>query len=398
MTGDRYLRGYMTVKITAAEISQLLTALCDAGFELRDICSMDPLSATTKVPQNAYNMLAAFVEKRGGAVVPLRGSGAFPQIHDLVRRPILIIGILLIILLSVVIPKRILFIHVDGNAAVPEKLILEQAEAAGIRVGTSRREIRNEAVKNHLLEQIPALQWVGINTKGCVAVISVRERIHVTEALYTTKVSSIVAARDGIITSCTAVKGDLLCKVGQAVQEGEVLISGYKDVGLCIRATRSEGEIFATTKRNQKLLLPLIYEKKGEQAGSSKKISLIIGKKHINFCNDSRILGGICDRMYEEYYITLPGGFRLPVGIAVETVTEYAPSGATELLPNAERLAEVLADDYLCACMLSGKILQVTRLPAQSDGVCSLNSRYVCIEQIGVEKNEENLESYGKNG
>ena len=36
--------------------------------------------------------------------------------------------------------------------------------------------IRSEKVKNSLLQRIPQLQWAGINTDGCVAVISVREK------------------------------------------------------------------------------------------------------------------------------------------------------------------------------------------------------------------------------
>ena len=61
----------------------------------------------------------------------------------------------LLLALCMWVPEHVLFLSVEGNSAVPEAKILEAAESAGIRIGISRRAIRNENVKNRLLSAIP---------------------------------------------------------------------------------------------------------------------------------------------------------------------------------------------------------------------------------------------------
>ena len=79
-------------------------------------------------------------------------------------------------------------------------------------------------MKNALLQQIPTLQWAGINTDGCVATISVREKTVQMQQDVRYPVISIVAVRDGYITQMTVTAGSAGCKVGQSVEKGQVLI------------------------------------------------------------------------------------------------------------------------------------------------------------------------------
>ena len=83
----------------------------------------------------------------------------------------MVIGLCLLLLLVCILPTRVLFMRVEGNESIPENLILEAAEDCGIRFGASRSAVRSEKVKNGILSRISELQWVGVNTKGCIAVI-----------------------------------------------------------------------------------------------------------------------------------------------------------------------------------------------------------------------------------
>ena len=79
-----------------------------------------------------------------------------------------------------------------------------------------------------------------MNTRGCVAVISVRERPEEAQVDRPGTVSAVTAAQDGIIERVTVTNGTALCRPGQAVRAGETLISGYTDCGRTIRAGRAE--------------------------------------------------------------------------------------------------------------------------------------------------------------
>ena len=275
---------------------------------------------------------------------------------------------------------------------VPSRLIAEQAEQCGIYFGASRKTVRSEQVKNNLLFQMPQLQWAGVNTSGCVAVITVRERKAEDLMEHTGTVCSIVAARDGIISEIMVLRGNGLCKPGHAVKEGQVLISGYTDCGICIQATRAEGEILAHTQHRLSAVFPEERTLRGEIIGTEEKISLIIGKKQINFSKGSGISGSTCAKIYTENYLTLPGGFRLPIGIATETYIQR--EAETDLLNDGASQLTEFACLYLTQQMQAGSVLGGNCKITEENGFCRLEGTYSCREMIGRFRLEENLPIY----
>jgi hypothetical protein len=159
-----------------------------------------------------------------------------------------------------------------------------------------------------------------------------------------------------VVISCTATRGTLLCSPGQAVHGGQILISGYTDTGLSIRAGEAAGEIMGQTMRKIEAVTPAVSFQNAPSEKELKKISVIIGKKRINLWKDSGIFDATCDRMYEEYYITLPGGFRLPMAFAVErfTVMELHRQQVTQA--KAQALLSAFAQNYLKQTMIAGSI------------------------------------------
>ena len=315
---------------------------------------------------------------------------------SLIRRPIMVLGIVLILLLSWYLPTRVLFITVEGNEGIPTNLILEKAAECGIAFGANRREVRSEKMKNNLLAALPELQWTGINTYGCTAVISVTEKTAPEEYVTNRGVSSIVADRDGIIYSCTVTSGNPVCVEGQAVRAGETLVSGYTDCGIRIQATRAEAEIYAQTMRQLTVKTPLDYTQKGDVYQVKEKYSLILGKKRINFSKDSGISPSGCDKMYLQYYCVLPGGFQLPISIVVERWCYRSTHSVTTASESPQLCTEDFAKAYLSQQMLSGKILGKFESGDVGDAVCTLTGRYICLEMIGRERSEEIIKHNGK--
>ena len=385
----RSLAGSLRLRITSADLAGSLSALTSLGSPVYQVEQTGPLTFELTVARRDYSRVAKLLERRGEKLEILRRQGSFWALAGLKKR-----GLAVLLALAVFLPTRVLFIQVQGNETVPTRLIIEQARDCGIGFGASRREVRSERVKNRLLEAIPELQWAGVNTAGCVAVISVRER---TQAEQTEKpsmgVSSIVAARDGVISSCTVLRGNQLCKVGQAVRAGEVLVSGYIDTGLFLRATQAEAEVFAQTQRRLKAVTPENCLQKGEVIRVEKKYSLIFGKKQINFYNDSGIFSGSCDKMYAQYPLTLPGGFQLPVALAVETLY-YREARTGSVAPeDARALLDAFAENYLRGQMVAGSILDRRDDLLQEGGVFHLTGEYACQEMIGRVRSEEMIES-----
>lgn len=389
------LSGMVEVTVICADPAQVMTMLEQKGIELRDIRMPDELTLVVLIRRWQERLLIALCEKKGLDVKITGRMGFYWKLNALWHRPVLLIGILVMLLVGMYLPSRILFIRVEGNTSVPGRLIVETAADCGIRFGANRRQVRSEKMKNALLEAMPQLQWAGVNTKGCVAVISVRERQEEAAEQKQDAVGSIIASRDGVITSITTIRGNPVCKVGQAVKVGQILISSYTDCGISIRADRAEGEIFAQTDRKTAVLYPTDRQQRGEIVGSETKYSLIIGKNRINFYFGSGISGMSCVKMYEENYMTLPGGFHLPVILVKETWLQYDTEDVfTE--PQQEQL-ENFSRKYLKCQMIAGSILTESYEISQTEEMIVLTGHYACREMIGQFRKEEIIKPDGTN-
>ena len=327
--------------------------------------------------------------KLGDQIEIVGKKGWYWTLVGLRKRSVLVLGVALLLWLTLVLPTRVLFLRVEGNVNVPANQILEAAERCGIRFGANRREVRSERVKNRLLEEVPQLQWAGVNTYGCVAVISIREKQEERGETADNCIHSMVAARDGVILTATATAGNLLCQPGQAVKKGQILISPYLDCGICLRLENAEGEIMAQTKREMTAVTPVQTLKKGSVRQGQAKYSLLVGKKRINLWKDSGISGSSCGRMYEEYYITLPGGFRLPLGIAKETAICYELTAVDGEPVYAEQMLGDFAEGQLIAGMVAGQIREAKCHFDRSGGIYVLTGQYRCTEMIGRVRKEQ---------
>jgi len=396
VSNQSMIDSYVTVELTSADLTGFLRSLNASGVPVFSVERRDSLTIILKVIRSDVMTLQNIAGRKGATMKVITVSGPVYWLKGLLSRPLLITGMFLLVVLVLWLPTRVFFISVEGNQYLSTSRVLEEAEKCGIVFGASRREVRSEKVKNSLLAAIPELQWTGINTFGCMAVISVEERNDEPHHEQGHTVSSIIAVRDGVIESCISSKGDLLCKPGQAVQKGDILISGYTDCGIKITADRAEGEVFAKTVHEITVVTPLDYCQKGEVLHYNRNYSLLIGKKRINFYKGSGIPGMTCDKLYTEYYVQLPGGFQLPLGIAVTETVLYDESSAQASACNTDFLMQDRAQGYLLSQMVSGKILYKDVSVEQRESLHVLHGRYLCSEMIGRTQTERILDQYGK--
>lgn len=380
------LAGLVRVSLTCADPPKALSDVRGLGIPVSEVEYIDELSLCCTLSRRDQEKIASLAKQKGWELRILHRQGIFWSFLCLFRRPVLVAGMCCLLLLSLLLPGKILFVQVDGNAYVATNLILEAAAKHGICLGASGREIRSEKLKNALLEEIPQLQWAGVNAKGCVAVISVRERQQEQPREILPPVTNLVAAIDGIVQSVTATQGTPLCKPGDAVVKGQTLISGYSDLGICLHGTQAKGDVYGLTQRKLTAISPLIYQSRSNFARQEVKYALLLGNKRINFYKSSGILDASCARIYSVWYMTLPGGFRLPVGV-VQEVWQYYDF-------QQYRMQELDLDDtakaYLLRQLTDAKILHSHTDLQEDDSAAILRGSYVCREMIAQIQIEEN--------
>ena len=384
--------GTVRIRMVCAEPERMIAVLNRNGIVLHDVNFADPLTVSFLISARDYESLKSVSKITDVKITAVSRKGFCWTILTLWKRPVLLIGFCILMLLSLSVPGRIFFVEVKGNADIPTNLIISRASDCGIDFGASRRDVRSEKVKNALLQSIPQLQWVGVNTTGCVAVIGVQERASSDTVRLKGMVSNIVADTDAIIKSYTVIKGSPLITVGLAVKAGQVLVSGYTDCGLTVKASRSEAEILGETTRRICVISPGFNRKRGELIDTQVKYYLQIGKNIIKFSKDSGISDTECVKMYESISVKLPGGFQIPVSVIKQTCCYYTHVDSMQL-HDADWLTEQ-ATAYVCGQMVAGRIVQDQTSVQHDANAIRLIGNYICLEEIGRIKYEEILHGY----
>ena len=381
--------------VISADLGSFYNAVLQSDIPIGKIHHIDELKIAITFHGKDLGRIRNLCIKIGAELQIQSGGEAVRTLRKWLRRPVLNFGILLLVFLALWLPSVILFVQVDGNHSIDDRLIMEVAEQCGLAFGAKRTLIRSELIKNAMLEKIPELRWVGVNTSGCVATISVSEREILDEVQPYDGVSRIIAVRDAIVDSCTVTSGTPLCVPGQAVKQGQTLVSGYENVGILMKGTRADGEVFGQTMHTVNVVMPAFTAKKGDALRKFFEFGMIVGKKQINFFNNSRIFGVVCDKMYEQYQVTLPGGFELPLSFFVISTTVCEEISDVDLVSDDEEL-KVFVRNYLNQCMVSGQIQSAVEVIETQDDCSRLAGYYICQELIGREQTEEMIVEYGK--
>ena len=385
--------GTVKIQIVCADCSGMMRKLGVRGILLWEVRCLDYLTVQFACAAKDVRNIKEIAAKTGAEVIIRNESPLQIAVRHLIKRPLMILSFMLLTVLVLYVPTRVLFIRIEGNTNIPTKRILEQAEICGIDFGASRRLVRSEKVKNALLDAIPELQWAGVNTSGCVATISVREKTKDTDEEPLAGIGNIVADIDGVIQNCTVQNGTALCKVGDAVTPGQILVSGYTDCGIAIKSVRAKAEITAITIHKLQLVTPSSICQRGTVVRQERRFSLRIGKKIINFFKDSGISDTSCVKMYTEEYLTLPGGFQLPVSFIIQTCTYYTEPVKTEtstdwILAYSKR--------YLLDHLQAGQVLREHIQTEYGSGLYCMYNEYICLENIGQFVNEEIVKHDGQ--
>ena len=383
------------LSVTGGNIADTLRILTQNNIYLYDVIQYDELTAGISVSPLDITVIKNILNKRGDRYEQHNNSIYTKMLRVLQRRYILLLSLLVFIGVTIWIPTRIFFIEVTGNVHIPDNRILEIVSGYGLHFGAVREEIRSEAIKNQLLAEVDSISWVGVTTNGCIATVQVQEKPIAEEQKSVHIVSSIVATCDGVVEEVTATQGKAICKPGQAVRAGQVLISGYEDHGFLIKARRAEGEIIAQTIHSVAALTPLTVVKRTEKLYTETSYSVKIGKNIIKFNNNSGISPTTCVKLYEEKSVALPGGYLLPVTLMIETVIYYK-TDLNDLKEDDVLWMENLTQAYIEENMLGGNVLRKSREYRMTEQSCLLKAIYTCREQIGKNRIEETLDFYGK--
>ena len=376
-----FLCGCVRVRITAASPQWLLKKLAARRLAFRILGRQDAFTMELLVRLRDLPAVCTAAERHGAELRVLEQCGAPAIFGGLRKRPLLVVLLLAAAVSAVVIPKFVFFYEVSGNETVPSEQILRELRELGVGFGTYGPDIRPQELKNRMLLRIGKLQWLTVQQNGMCARVVVRERPEKEPVADRKTPVNVVASRAGIITEVHAEAGNCLCRVGQAVLPGQLLISAYTDYGYKTKATAALGEIYAETVRRTVCVTPSTVIYKQDMHRTGRRVSLLIGRHRI-------VLSGApepstnAEKQTKTWYLILPGGFSLPLGIEIERISEYDTREEDLTAEQAAARCRDQAEQAATHDMIAGVILSEQQSIVCSGGVYRRTSALSCREMI----------------
>lgn len=377
----RYIFGTILAQVVSAEPGEAISYYTRMGIHIMEPSITAPLTLRLRIPARQWRRFGVLAEARGDACKLLKKHGLIPDVLSKRKRIPFALALCALVVFALYAPSRLWFLRVEGNERVPAGQIEAVARECGLTFWTKVKEISSERFKNLILNEIPELQWAGVNFNGGVATVSVRERLEGDEVRQTDQITNVVASRDGIILSMSVLGGQAVCETGQAVTAGEILVTGCIEHEYQTQYTCADAEVYALTQRKIEAIVPDTIQEKHYTGEEERVVKLILGRNKIKIFGNSGISGTTCDKMTTVKTLKLPGGYALPISLVIETYRVYAPEPiSTE--DKAEQIMSNYLHDYIHGDMVAGEILDSTQILEVDEGLYRLSATYSCREMI----------------
>ena len=289
----------------------------------------------------------------------LKTRGFAKSAKKALRRPGLILGLLLALFLTFESSRYVWDIEVYGNETLTKEEIVGLLADNGFYIGCRHTSLDLHILCNDLPRIDGRIAWISVNMIGALAEVQVYEtRDRPGGAKEGGLPVNLVAAKEGEIVRFELTGGRPVVGVGQTVETGQLLVAGYseKETGLFPRA--SSGRVFAKTVIEESVFIP--YEQTVITHGEPvllEKSANILGKR-IFFYKKGLQSGEKYDIVNDEYRptvlsVALP--FRVTAVCAlpqIETAVTLTPAEALERAKEAlnetlrAKTGEVLSRSY----------------------------------------------------
>ena len=375
------LRGNVELEIIGAFPAGVLNSAVQEGIELWDVQSLDEHSLRLQTFENRLEALEQLARRAGCELEIRKRVGGREGLHRILRRPVLLAGLLVTALLLTVSSLFVWNVEVQGAKRLSRGEILRALEDCGFGVGSFWPGIKTDLLRSEVMVRLPELAWMAVNVSGSRATVAVVERQPKPEMYDSADACSLVAARDGLVRRVNVLAGSAQVKEGEIVTAGRVLIAGSSDsLNGMPRAVRARGSVMADTWYELSAVCPVEERLKTPAGVPHSRFALVFGKTRLNlYIGSGKTIDG-CDKIISEYTLGMPGLFSTPVRLLRERFVPYRESPGDDYDPKAtgQRLYALLES------RTEGQILESALTPGKAGELHVLTLRAHCTENIAI--------------
>lgn len=376
---ERSLRGYSRVEVCGAFPEAVLNACAMSAVELWGLECADEYTLRFCIYESDMPALEGIAAKCMCEMKILSSAGGSKNKVFLKNHIWLLIVALVVMALLCASTLFIWEVDVQGCEELTEGEVLRALSECGVDCGSYWPNLSTDLIRSDMLAALPKLAWMTVNVSSSRALVLVSERKEKPEIYVESESADIVAANTGIVKKLSVLNGQPQVGIGQAVTEGETLISGTMDsITAAPRNVRAQGAVYANTWRELTAVCPAEMQMKKPHGGAKHRVAVKFGKNRVNFYfNSGNTVDGY-DKIVHNYKIGVEGLFALPVTVIVEKFCPYKLEAApySDVEGMADRLQKYLNSS------VAGEILSSSVTDGVSGGLTVVTLRAACVENI----------------
>ena len=332
-----YIIGYLVIEIEGYYIERFINICKSRNVTIWNLKRKEDIKLQFKARIQDFRELIKIAKKTRCKLKIKNKKGVPFLFHKYKKRKILIFLILfasLIILSSNFVWN--VEIQVEDGANVEN--IEEDLKSFGLEVGKLKSSIDSKSIINEMRLKRSDIAWMGIELKGTNAIVKIVKADEKPDIIDESEYCSIVSNKAGIITKINAQDGTANVKVGDTVNVGDTLISGWMEGKYTgIRYVHAKGEIEAKVwyTKNKKIMYNTTERRKtGEEEN---KYSLKFNNFKINLSKKLSKFQ-IYDTIETENKVRIFSNFYLPISLIKTTNQEVIEEQKTYDIEEAKNI------------------------------------------------------------
>ena len=220
-----FLTGYVMIRVEGLSLEKFLNIASESNVPVYDARRLSYTVLSAVVSARGYRKLLSIVPAKY-TMTAQKSAGLAVGVKWLTRRKALLIGLVLVGLAVLAASLFVWDVRVTGIDTRDALSLTEELTELGIYRGAYKGDIDLKKAEIRLIIAHDDLAWVNLRLTGVVVLVEVVPAEPVPEIVDESRPRHVVAKKDALIESVTALKGRAVVEPGDTVRAGDVLISG----------------------------------------------------------------------------------------------------------------------------------------------------------------------------
>lgn len=247
----------LLIRITGPMPERLINLCTMRGIALWGIERKDS-AVLARIRVGDFTALRPLLKKSRCRVKVVARMGAPFRYRAMLSRALLLPGLVLCLTLLWGMGQFVWDIQITGVTGELNQSVSQRIEQYGIARGTRKDALDLKSLAAQLRLDLPQLRFAALRIEGPSLVVEALERFEQPEIIPPGEQGVVVAAKSGIIEEVLVIRGTARVKPGDAVREGDILISPVEQSQQAhVRHVWAQGRVMARRWVTQRARLDL---------------------------------------------------------------------------------------------------------------------------------------------